>query len=268
MKLRKNMLASLAVLALGATPALAVTTVFEETFDYPDGNLDGQGTWTAYSSAGTRPVQVSSGAAIVDHGGTGEDIVGTFALQTSGVISATFDFSVSSDYDIGTYLSAFTGNLTSVTTASQFDYFAGFKYGTESSTNSYFSTLALVYPSDGTEGDFRIRISSDRFYSDATIATANLLFDTVYQVTLTYDFDTGYATATIGSETITSGDATSLTQNAENAGIDGVFFRQDDNSWDETITVDNLVVTTSVPEPSATLLGALGSLALLRRRRS
>ena len=51
------------------------------------------------------------------------------------------------------------------------------------------------------------------------------------------------------------------------ATIDSFALRQSDSSNNETIYVDNLVVTSVVPEPSTLALGGFGLFALLLVRR-
>lgn len=79
----------LALLALGAAPALA-TTLLSEGFSYPNGNLSPNGGWATFS--GTTPdIQVVSGRAVLDHNNSPDDHV-LFAVQpTTSKTYACFD---------------------------------------------------------------------------------------------------------------------------------------------------------------------------------
>ena len=68
------------------------------------------------------------------------------------------------------------------------------------------------------------------------------------------------SSVTVGGETI-FGDASDSGQS-----LKAFAFRQSDSSNNETVTVDNLVITTNVHDISSVLLSGVALLGLLRRR--
>ncbi len=90
------------LLACFVTPVSAALPIVEETFNYPLGNLNGQGGWTAYSGSGINPIQVASpaltysgypssgvgNAAVLKT--SGEDLYRPFTQQTSGSVYYSF----------------------------------------------------------------------------------------------------------------------------------------------------------------------------------
>lgn len=85
----------LASSAFAPWTALA-TPLLTERFDYPDGNLVPHGDWSAHSSAGTLPIQVSGGRVFLHQGsGAREDGHRTFAdPASSGKVYASFTLQV------------------------------------------------------------------------------------------------------------------------------------------------------------------------------
>ena len=78
---------------------------------------------------------------------------------------------------------------------------------------------------------------------------------------ITFDIDAGTSTLTAGGQTI----STAVVSTGQI--IDAFALRQSNSSSDETILVDNLIVT-HVPEPASLALLAMGGLALGLRRRA
>lgn len=232
------------ILTITSFAALVVSakaaTVASDDFTYPDGNLAGQGGWTVHSGDGGTDVLVSSNAAVLVHGGgSREDVNLGFAAQTTGVFTAIFDLSVTDDNPI---------------TGTDFEYFAHF-----GDTGTFDFTARVDIQAPTGSGDYTVGIAT--FSSTAeTTSTVDLDFGTVYSAELEFDFSTGLASFTIGGNTITS------TTVGAGVQISNFNLRQSNSSSDETITVDNLVID-YVPEPSVALLGGLGLLGLLRRRR-
>ncbi|MFC7335764.1 hypothetical protein ACFQY0_01140 [Haloferula chungangensis] len=248
----------LTIYSVVVTQSIASITLVDEPFDYPDGNLVGNGTWTAYSGLGNGPVLVSSSQISLAHSSSSsarEDALVQYTAQMEGVITATFSFSVSDDTKIG--FNTFNNYNPNPS------YFAGFKTGTSSSTSSLSSLLYIIdagsTPSD--TADFRIGIRSQTTAGSIIPGTLDLLYDTTYDVTLSYDFATGQSSATLGGETITT-----TTPTSSSPTLDGFFFRQGTSLNNESFTVDSLTIV-NIPEPTVALLGSLGTLALLRRRR-
>lgn len=227
-----------AILSIAATSvSSADTIVLNEDFTYADGALVPNGSWVNHSgTAGT--LGVAAGAASVTQDSGSEDAHAVFAPVSTGVLTAMFDISVTAD-------AAMSGT--------DFEYFAHFM--TDSSTN--FGARIDVQTPNGT-GDYTLGIGAGSS-SDDTLSTDFNFGDTV-SVLLAYDFDTLIATVTAGGSTATAGVDTDIS-------FDSFALRQSNSSSDETITVDNLVIT-SVPEPSSiALLGLVGLAGVVRRRK-
>lgn len=226
--------------------------IVTETFTYPDGDLVGQGGWSAHSGAGNNSVQVSSGEITIQHGGgSREDVNISFAAVTTGTIYASFDFRVS---DLG---APYVGSSN--------EYFAHFNF-----SSNFTNRIDIAEPAGS--GDFSLGITTAAS-STRTSWGSDLLFDTVYTLVMSYNFDTDLSTLWINpsSETDPSVSGASATVSS----INGFSFRQANSSEDETIIVDNLRVGTEfahvIPEPStyALIFGGLtlGVALFVKRRR-
>ncbi|MCF7733390.1 MAG: hypothetical protein K9N23_16995 [Akkermansiaceae bacterium] len=228
------------------TSAYSTTILVSDNFDRADGSLVGTtptpgpgGTWLHHSGT-AGDLLITSGKAVVQHGTSSEDANVPFAAQTVGVITASFDITVHDETAI---------------TGTNFEYFAHFKDG----SNRFYARLDVVAPS-GTAGNYTLGISTNGDTAETTFPTDFNYGDTV-TVNLSFDFATGLAALAVGSTTLSS-----TTSIPTGVTISAFALRQSDSSNDETITVDNLVVS-QVPETSAALLGSLAMLRLLRRRR-
>lgn len=213
--------AALALSAQGATASL----LLQEAFSYPDGNLVGNGTWTAHSGAGAIPVQVTAGQAVVQQGsGTREDVnvsLGGFILGAGGVVYAAFDVNV-------------TGGNSAV-------YFAHFK---DDSTSNFNSRVFVVPPTGA--GDYTIGLSGSSGTVQATWAS-DLTFGVTYRVVTSYNFDSGLSQLWVNPVDINS---TSISNTgATSNDISTYALRQaTPASGSSTQTVDNLCVATSFGE--------------------
>jgi hypothetical protein len=248
MKLGKLLTISLMGMLL-MVPQLNADVVVNDNFDRSNGDLVGTvptpgpgGSWTAFSGAGSNPLQISSGQAVVQHGAGSREDAGTGfgASYSSGRIIAEFDITVSDDTIMG---------------GGDYEYFCMF---TDGGTSNFYSRLDIVNPPGSGDYSFGIATAS---------ATAETLFPTDFGYgqtlhgILTYNFSTGLSSFTIGNTTITS--TTSVIANP----INTFALRQSTSSNNETVRIDNLVVS-AVPEPgSFSLLGLIGLTGLVRRRR-
>lgn len=239
LKMKIPLLFAASVFMASSTLSQGVT-LLTETFTYPNGNLVGQGGWTAHSGAGAAAIQVTGGQAVFAHGtGSREDANVTFAAQTIDIVVAIFDFSVSSG---------------SAITNADNEYFA--HLGTGATT--FLSRIDIVAPTS--TGNYTVGIAGTGGAAEAVYAT-DLLFGTTYTARLAFNLGTG-----VSSLSINGGPTILGTSVSTGATIDAFYLRQSDSAQDETITIDNLEIQ-SVPEPTISLLGALGVLGLLRRRR-
>ena len=235
-------LAVAATVAFGGN-ALAATLV-TETFTYPDGNLTDNPAWTAHSGAASTEIQVTSGEAVLVHGsGTREDAGINFASQNSGILTATFDLTVTDDAPI---------------TGTDFEYFAHFM---EDGTFDFRSRVDVVAGNSG--GDYSLGLATGAGTAEVTWGS-DLTYGTTYSIALGFDFANGLSTLSVnGSPAITS------TTVFAGEVLDRFALRQSNSSSDETIVVDNLTIS-QVPSPTG--LAAVFSLGLcgtvFRRRRS
>jgi len=242
-----------AVLAF-ASSAVADVIVVDETFS-TDGLLVGTtpspgpgGEWATHS--GTEAfIMVTSGEAVLTHGGgSREDANTSFAALTSGIIKYTYDFSVD---DLG---GAFNGT--------DFEYFSSF--GATGFTGDDGSTLVgrvdVVSPTGS--GDFTVGIATTEGFADAVWGTDFSYGETV-SVAVDYNIDTNQAFLSVNGGTAIAG----AMYGANTTSIDDFSLRQSNSTNDETIRVDNLVVTV-IPEPSScVVLMACATGLFIRRRR-
>ena len=234
---RFGTLAAAGVAASVFAGGASASVIGSEDFSYPDGALTSAvGTqWVGHSGTpGTLPV--AGGAAVVSQDSGSEDAHLIFGEIDSGVLSATFDVVV-------------TANAIS---GSDFEYFAHFM---TDGTFNFGARLDVVAPSGS--GDYTFGIATFSSTAETTLGT-DFSFGDVVPVTLEFDFATGLASVSAGGDT-----AVSTTVDL-GASFDSFALRQSNSSSDETITVDNIVIT---PEPASMALVGLGSLMMVGRRR-
>jgi hypothetical protein len=149
---------------------LSAAVLLNETFTYPDGNLVGNGGWTAHSAAGSVPVQVVSGQAQLQQGsGSREDVNTPFAQQGAAAKTyASFDLTVPT---------VMTGST---------DYFA---HMMSSSASTLYRTRVYVQP--GANG-FRMGLSVTSGGATQIWAT-DLNYGQTYKIVHSYDAATGTA---------------------------------------------------------------------------
>jgi hypothetical protein len=251
------------MLVFATIPAqLATATIVEsDTFTYPDGNLTSGsgGAWAAHSDSGSTPVQVASGRAVVNHGGTGlEDVNNVFASQTTGTVYYGIDFSVD---DLG------------VDHSGADEYFAHFN-----STGSFVARLHVTSPNVPATpaAQYTVAISTFETEEDVKWAT-DLDYGTNYRAVVGYDIALDQAQLWINPVSIAS--PSILGDDAVADVVSSIFsfsLRQSDPGPDEDVRVDNLIVATTfdeaaaIPEPGAFVFGgvvcvAIGLVAVGRR---
>lgn len=241
LRLRTLALASLAMVftTIGSAHADIVLT---DNFDYPDGNLVGNGGWANHSGSGNF-VQVSSGTILLEQGsGSREDVnVAIGATMGAGdVWRFEFDVTVS-------------GAAAATNT-----YFAHFK----DSGSGFNTRMFVAAPVAG--GDFTFALAEQSGSTPTGIFSNDFVYGQTYRVFAEYNFDLGVSQMWVDSKAngiIASTDA-DIAQPME-----AFAFRQ--AGGNTSMVIDNLVIT-AVPEPSA--LAALGAVSCLlvgagRRRR-
>lgn len=243
-------LAAIALLA-GSSLAGAATVLYSTDFSaptYADGALIGQDGWVLTNST-TNPLSVTNSAAdgAVVLTTTGQDVRRAFteSAVTSGSVFMKAEITVSSAQAAGDY----------------------FIHLGDNSTSNFFARTYIR--SSGTGFVMALGTSS----GTATYGTIELPFSTPITLLVRYDLIAGTANDT-GALFVNpttedgSGDTAyvaATTIGADATTISSVSLRQGSATNAPGVTVDSISVF--VPEPGVAMLGGLGVLGLLRRRR-
>lgn len=251
--MKKLTLRVLSLLAItGASSAFGQTTYFEDNFTGAN-NTDITGrtpTVGSYALVGTNQttnLTIQNNALSIVGASSADDVAATF---TSAVTGAT----------------VYAGFTFSVATAPAADgYFAAFR----SSGTTY--PIRLFLDNTGT-GTFTLGLSSGNSVTSSW--GSNLSTNKTYRIVFSFTEGTTDSASVWVSPTSIGSTSISATPTATNS-IGSLLLRQD-VSFGQTVTIDDLIVTSSfdaaaaIPEPSsfATLagIGALGFCALRRRR--
>lgn len=246
----------LAIIAANANGA----AVLSDDFGYPDGNLAGQGSWTAYT-AGTAAVQLSSGTVAEVPAATGSTL--EIARRP---LSQTFNTAGTSlFYGIDINVSA---------TSTSGDWLMGLS----STGGSYGAKLNIKSSGSGYVLGWNVGSGN----STAQYGSTVLSYNTPVRVVMRYDFVSG-ATNDAGAIYVNPTDASDVSLNTAyyttttfattQADVSTVaaFNLHKGGTSGPSMTIDNLVVggwsdVSAVPEPTSLALLALGSVAMLRRR--
>ncbi len=221
----KTLLSSVATVlllfAFAFAPSNAQGQLVSEDFSYPDNtSLSSQADWTTHSGT-AGDMLVVGGQAVVQHGSS-EDVNIAFADVTSGVLTATFDITVNAGEDI-TGIGDFPDD---------YEYFAHFF---AEGTFNFRARLSVV-PSPG-QGNYSLGLSSTTNVEEVTLANGFNFGDTV-GVELSLDVTTGVASLTVNGETIVG------TTGNPGETMNLFALRQSLSTHMETVTVDNLVIST------------------------
>ena len=222
----KCLFSLLILFAFAFLPSTAKAQLASDDFSYPDDTpLALQPGWDRHSGAtddNDMPINdflVFDGKAVVQHGVPSEDVNLAFADVTAGNLTATFDITVNDDEIIG---------------GTDFEYFAHFF---TSGSFNFRARLSVVAPNQA--GDYSLGLSSTTSTEEVTLTNDFNYGDTV-AVELTLDVTTGVASLTVNGETIVG------TSGNPGETMNRFALRQSDSSNNETVTVDNLVVTSGV----------------------
>ncbi len=217
--MKKSLLLTVSLLVVASVAIAAV--VVSDDFSYADGSLVGNGTWFNHSGA-AGDFMVSGGQAVVTHGAPSEDVTLPFAATGSEDVFFAFDFSVD---DLGT---PYTGT--------DFEYFAHFK-----DDGFGFRGRMDVQAPNGS-GDYTVGISSTGSTADATWAT-DMTYGVVYHVIVRYSQTENFAQMWIDGTMDTDTAIIGTDEADPGTIITGFALRQSDSDMNETIRVDNLVVS-------------------------
>jgi len=237
-----------AVIVLGGLPAPTLASVeMQEAFQYPDGNLAGNGGWAAHMGAGLVPVQVVAEEARLEQGaGSREDVNKHFAAQPT---------------DRKTY-AAFMLQVPSASSLPGADYFAHFRPVPPDTT--LFRSRIYIGPVGG--GDYTVGISITSTGTSPVVNWGSALsFGNSYRIVSSYDPVTGTAELWVDPENESSTKISSTHASAAGNSIDSYALRQATGTISTQI-IDNLVVGTTfgdVVPPNLPSLSGWGTLSLL-----
>lgn len=233
-----------------AGTASAQLVVLSDNFDsYTNGNLSGQGGWTATAAAAT-PMQVSGALnKYVQLNTSGQDEYKAF----TGPVTANAGESIVSEFDVNLSAAQATG-----------DYFFHLSNPAGTTANFYERVFAR-----STAGGFQLGlVDTSGTGSTTTWGTTALSFGTAYSIKVTWNFVAGANNDTFTLD-VNGGNYlnhiwTSAT--VEPTTLAAANLRQGGATSSATVQVDNMVVT-SVPTPGSLVCLAGGLLIAGRRRR-
>lgn len=251
-----------AILAASLTVTGSQAAVLlDDTFNYTNGNLVGQGSWGQTGSVATTPVQVVDGAAVL---ATGQDVYkGLSATQTLADVGSLYfglDFSIQTATANGDYFfhtsptvgdsSIFVGRLFARSSGTGFQ--LGLLETSGTGTIAYGTTVL----------DFNTDYKAVVVWNSITGATNDVFSLYIDPLSGTQSSNTLYISRTWSSTT------------AEPATVAAINLRQAGGNA-AGVTIDRVVVATTfaeaavIPEPGsyAVLLGGVALLGALTRRR-
>lgn len=240
----------LALLAAFAGTASATVVLMDDFNSYTNGNLSGQGGWTATAAAAT-PMQVAGGAdKYVQLGTSGQDEYKAF----SSTVPLTPGNSIETKFDINVSAAQATG-----------DYFS--HLSNPAGTTSVF--LQRVFARSSTNGFQLGLLDTSGTGSTTTWGTTELSFNTPYTVKVTWNFVAGANNDTFSLDvnSVNYLNHTWTSTNAEPTDLAAGNLRQGSGANSATLQFDNLMIT-SVPEPAGLTWLLLGLLSLGIRRAS
>ena len=239
----------MAVVAFTPVAANAAFVLNDNFNSYSDGNLSGQGGWTATAAAAT-PMQVAGGAdKYVQLGTSGQDEYKAFssvvAHNDGDSLATSLTLNVSAAQATGDYFSHLSDPAGTTTNFYQ-------RLFAKSSGAGY--VLGMLAASTGTPG----------------YGTTVLNFNQEYDIDVVWSFVTGLKNDTFdikvdgGAYLAYVWDAASA---AEPANIGAANLRQGNAANAATAQVDDYTVDSIVPEPASLGLLAMGALFAARRRK-
>ncbi len=212
----------LAVSVLLIAGVAIAAIIVSDDFSYPDGSLVGNGDWFNHSGT-VGDLLVSGGQAVVTHGDPSEDVTLPFDPTTEADIFFTFDFSVD---DLGAPYSG-----------TDAEYFAHFK---PEAGFDYRARMDVQAPTGS--GDYTVGISTTTSTAEA-IYPVDLMYGVTYNVIVQYDQINNFARLWIDATADTDMFIAGNVEGAPGTIISGFALRQSDSDMNETIRVDNLVIS-------------------------
>lgn len=238
------------------------TTLFSDSFTYPNGNLVGQGSWLTNGTGTANPVQVSGGKAAMLP--TGQDLNAALSSPFSLVDGTTF------------YIGS-TINISAASVAG--DYFL--HWSPAISSTVFISRLHARSSGGGFQLGY---LETSGTGSSLTWGTSVLNLNQDYRVVVAYNVLAGGVNDSANvyvnpTDYVVEGNNTPYLTDAwtsvlaETATLGAINFRQGGATSGATLSVDDLYVATTlaemevVPEPTSLGLVMLGAGAVLIRRR-
>ena len=231
----KKLLILAVAISLVASIASA-TIIASDDFSYADGSLVGNSTWYNHSGV-AGDLLVAGGEAIVAHGIPSEDATLPF-VAPAGKLYFAIDFTVE---DPG----AAWG------TGTDFEYFAHFK----DDGFGFRGRFDIQAPTGA--GDFTVGIGSTSSTADATWPS-DFMYGTTYRAIVSYDQDANIAQLWIDASADTDLSIMGADEADPGTVITGFALRQSDSTVNETIRVDNLIVS----DDCADVFSACGPVAI------
>ncbi len=264
MTLQRLLLPALIAAAMLATTACQAALLVYEDFSHPDGNLVGQtptpgpgATWAAHSSGGTNPIQVTSGAAVLQQASGGREDANTGFAPRSATDTTymRFDFSLPS----GQTVNPDENGL----------YFTHLK----DSGTAFRARIGVLSPTDG--GDYKLAINaSGSMLVDGTLWPTELSFDTTYTAVASYNAATGESKLWLDPVDESSTNVSNSAGGATGTLIEAFALRQS-NDYTGSQVIDNVCVASSfsealhcVPEPASIVVLLVGFAGLTAVRRT
>jgi len=222
----KKIFTVLGIVAVAGIANAQATLPYNETFTYPDGDLNGQGNWAVQSANATDKILVQSG--VVKFDGGGEDLKQAITPVSSGSIFYSMDLKIT--------------NITAATLADG-GYFAGF--GQDNTTFG-----GTIWTKKITDNTFKLGIEV-RTAAGATTTwtTADYNINQTYQITVGYNFNSATTSDDTVSLWVNNLLATPIDTHTgtDLTSVNAFFLRQDSVTETPFIEIDNLVITTTPP---------------------
>lgn len=235
-----------------ATLNLPATVLFSDNFDsYIPGALAGQGPWIQNGASAVTPAQIAAGRVVL--GTSGQDLNAPLASPYSLVDGTSF------------YIGA-TINLSSAQTGG--DYFLHWSPAVGSTV-----FISRLYAKSTTGGFLLGYVETSGTGASLTYGTQVLSLGQDYRVTIAYNSVAGAGdTAEVFVDNASYLTDTWTSTLAETTTLGAINLRQGSATLAAGVSVDNLVVATTlgevaVPEPSTLALLGLGAAFLALRRR-
>lgn len=254
----KKYLLAYACVVCGLSTSFGAAAFSEDFNSYANGNISGQGPWTATASAAT-PMQVANGRAQL--GTSGQDEYAAFGAAVVNADGTSFYYGL-------------TLNVISAQAAGDYFFHVSNPAGT---TSLFYERLFARSSGAGFQLGF---LDTSGTGSLTTWGTTELSLNTDYRIVVGQNFIAGPVNNTFAvyvnpsDLTIEANNTAYLTHtwtsvNAETDTIAAVNLRQGGAANSAAVLVDDILISktfsdvTAVPEPSSIALAVLGGLALL-----